>query len=54
MTEIGLSDKLREEHAAIRAARRRQRFAQRRARLLVWASVWYLVLVIAFLLKIPT
>ena len=54
MTEIGFSDKLREEHAAIRAARRQRRFAQRRARLLVWASVWYLGLVIVFLLKIPT
>ena len=30
MTGTGLNDKLRGEHAAIRAARRQQRFARRR------------------------
>ena len=53
MTESGLTDKLRGEHAAIRAARRRQRFAHRRTRLLIWSLVWYLGFLVAFLIFIP-
>jgi hypothetical protein len=53
MTEFSLNEKLRGEHAAIRAARRRQRFARRRNQLLLWTLVWYLVFVIVFLLRIP-
>lgn len=53
MTETALSDKLRGEHAALRAARRRQRFAHRRTRLLIWSLGWYLAFLVAFLIFIP-
>jgi hypothetical protein len=53
VTETALSDKLRGEHAAIRAARRRQRFAQRRTRLLLWSLAWYLGFLVIFLIFIP-
>ena len=53
MTETSLTEKLRGEHAAIRAARRRQRFARRRNQLLLWTLVWYLVFLVAFSIFIP-
>ena len=54
MTSTPFEAKLRTEHAAIRAARRRQRFARRRGWLLIWTAAWYLVFLIAFLILIPT
>jgi hypothetical protein len=54
VTSAPFEAKVREEHAAIRAARRRQRFARRRGWLLTWTAVWYLVLLLAFLILIPT
>jgi hypothetical protein len=54
MTSTPFETKVRREHAAIRAARRRQRFARRRGLLLTWTALWYLVFLIAFLVLIPT
>ncbi len=54
MTSTPFETKVRREHAAIRAARRRQRFARRRNVLLSWTAVWYLVFLVAFLILIPT
>ena len=54
MTSTSFETKVRSEHAAIRAARRRQRFARRRGLLLTWTAVWYLVFLIAFVILIPT
>ena len=54
MTHTPFEVKVRVEHAAIRAARRRQRFARRRGLLLTWTAVWYLVFLTAFLILIPT
>ena len=54
MTSTPFEAKVRREHAAIRAARRHQRFARRRRWLLTWSAVWYLVFLIAFLILIPT
>ena len=54
MTSAPFEAKVRREHAAIRAARRRQRFGRRRSWLLIWTAAWYLVLLIAFLILIPT
>ena len=54
MTSTPFEAKVRTEHAAIRAARRRQRFARRRGLLLLWTAAWYLVFLVAFLILIPT
>ena len=54
MTSTPFETKVRREHAAIRAARRRQRFARRRGMLLTWTALWYLVFLLAFLVLIPT
>lgn len=54
MTSTPFETKVRREHAAIRAARRRQRFARRRGLLLTWTALWYLVFLLAFLVLIPT
>jgi hypothetical protein len=54
MTSTPFETKVRREHAAIRAARRRQRFARRRGLLLTWTALWYLVFLLAFLVMIPT
>ena len=54
MTSTPFEVKVRTEHAAIRAARRRQRFARRRRWLLIWSVAWYLIFLIAFLTLIPT
>ena len=54
MTHTPFEVKVRTEHAAIRAARRRQRFARRRGWLLTWTAVWYLIFLFAFMILIPT
>lgn len=54
MTEVEFFERQRGEHAAIRAARRRQRFARRRTVLLAWSAGWYLVFLVVFLATIPT
>jgi len=54
MTSTPFEAKVRGEHAAIRAARRRQRFARRRGLLLLWTAVWYLIFLVSFLILIPT
>ena len=54
MTSTPFETKVRREHAAIRAARRRQRFARRRGLLLTWTALWYLVFLLTFLVLIPT
>jgi hypothetical protein len=54
VTSTPFETKVRREHAAIRAARRRQRFARRRGWLLTWTAAWYLVFLVAFVILIPT
>ena len=54
MTATPFETKVRREHAAIRAARRRQRFTRRRGWLLAWTTVWYLLFLFVFVILIPT